>query len=190
MTLQNGVAGYAGARDTYLNVWYANSSLGTSELLRDRPGQYQTLVRFDVFTDEGGVVPAGSQIQSATLSVYKSSAYNYVYELHRVLRDWQESEATWNQARIGVPWTQVGAAGLGSDIAATADATGSAAWAAGWVDFDVTAAVQAIADGADNYGWKLVGVSGNGNTKQFHSSDYTGDPALRPKLIIQYSAAP
>ena len=99
-------------------------------------------------------------------------------------------QSHWFSVGAIVPWAEAGASGLDTDIAATADATGSTGWSSGWIDFDVTDAVQAMSDGADNYGWKLVGVSGNRNTKQFYSGDYTGDSSLRPRLTIQYSSAP
>jgi hypothetical protein len=61
-----------------------------------------------------------------------------------------------------------------------------APWAAGWVEFDVTGGVQAIAYGRSNYGWMLEGVSGNSNLKKFRSSEYAVDPATRPRLVIAY----
>jgi hypothetical protein len=55
------------------------------------------------------------------------------------------------------------------------------------MDIDVTSGVQAIAGGAPNFGWRLVGTAGNNNLKKFHSSEYTTQPTLRPKLIVNYS---
>ena len=60
-----------------------------------------------------------------------------------------------------------------------------------WLDFDVTSGVQAMKDGFENNGWRLI-VSTNErlfNIKMFHSSEYTGNTALRPKLVITYTTS-
>jgi hypothetical protein len=49
--------------------------------------------------------------------------------------------------------------------------------------------MQLISQGtAPNYGWRIVGVSGNNNTRKFYSSDYAVDPSLRPRLTVIYKS--
>ena len=187
VTLQDGVNGYAGTRDTYLSSYHSWLNFGTATSLLDG-SLYTGLVRFAIFQAEGGPVPNGATIESATLSLYKASYYDYTYQVTRLLRDWREGEATWSQWRSGQPWSVAGAKGAGSDLAAVADATAVVGWAPQWLTANVTAGVQAMATGQPNYGWRLVGVSGNGNDKQFLSREYAADPTLRPKLVVAYTA--
>lgn len=187
-TLQNGTGGYAGTRDTFLSNWNKTESNGTRTTLLDS-GAYVDLVRLAIFQSEGGPVPNGAIIVSAELGLYKVSDYNYTYEARRMLVDWDEATATWNQAAPSRPWAVAGAAGSGTDYAASVDATSSVGYAPGWLALDVTAAVQAMSTGTTpNYGWRLRGVAGNGNEKRFASREY-GVTEQRPRLIVQYVAS-
>lgn len=59
----------------------------------------------------------------------------------------------------------------------------------GWINFDVTSSVQemSLALSLANFGWRLKGVSGYTSAiKMFYSSEFTGMPSLRPKLVITY----
>ena len=104
-----------------------------------------------------------------------------------MLRNWSETQATWSQWQGAQGWSVAGANGVGSDYAATPDATVSVGWTPGWLNANVTAGVQAMSTGTPNYGWRLVGVSGNSNYKTWWSREYTTNPTLRPKLVIQYT---
>ena len=190
IVLQEGLNGYSGVRDVYLSFYSPENNFEGTAVLNERINNlyhYRTLLHFPIFQSEGGTVPDGATIESATLSLYKSSYYNYDYGAHRILKDWVASEVTWTQSRQGVPWSVAGADSVGGDISSTVDGSGSAGWTPGWMDIDVTSGVQAIAGGASNFGWRLVGTAGNNNLKKFHSSEYTTQPTLRPKLIINYS---
>jgi hypothetical protein len=132
-------------------------------------------------------VPNGATIVSARLAIYKSGAYDVQYAVHRLLVDWTEAGASWNNRLPGVPWNRAGANGAGTDHAATADATASVGWDPGWIDLDVTAGVQQMGSGASNFGWRLRAVSGYLNgLKRMHSSEFMDAVELRPKLVITY----
>ena len=73
-----------------------------------RPCDYRPLVRFAIFQSEGGPVPNGAVIQSATLALYKQY-YNDTLRLNALLKPWSESQATWTISQTGVPWTVGGA---------------------------------------------------------------------------------
>ena len=188
MTLQDGTNGYQGTADEYLDSYLPTYNRGDSAVLYERAGKYSLLVRFAIFQSEGGPVPDGATITSATLSLYKFSFYDHAYAVHRVLVPWTESEATWSQSRLGVPWSVAGADGVGTDITSQADDQAAAGWEPGWLSFDVTASVQEISLGAGaNHGWRLYPLSGNVNNKRFHSREYADNPLLRPSLTISYS---
>ncbi|GCL64403.1 Ig-like domain-containing protein [Pseudaquabacterium pictum] len=187
-TLQRGSAVPSQVWDTYLSSYHKTLNFGTTVKLQDQFALYPTLLRFAIFHSEGGPVPNGAQITSAVLSFYKYSSYDMQYGLHRVLKEWSETSATWNQRLPGVPWTVAGAAGAGTDYAATADGTASTSFNPGWVTFNVTAGVQQMSQNAldPNLGWVLRGVSGYASAlKLFHASE-SADPSLRPKLVISW----
>ena len=189
VTLQDGLNNYTGTRDTYLSSPQASTNFGSDIELRDinLSYQYHSLVRFAIFQSEGGPVPDGATIQSATLSLYKHSNHYYTYGAHRLLQDWDESEASWNERQAGVSWSVAGAADFGTDLALVADGEASISYDPGWLEFDVTSGLQAIGGGALNYGWRLVAISGyNSVAKRFRSREYADDATLRPKLTVVY----
>lgn len=189
ITLQRGAGPFAVA-DTYLSAYHQTLNFGANTGFQDQFSNYSSLMRFAIFQSEGGPVPNGTKITSATLSLYKYSYYNMVFALHRVLLDWSESSATWNRRLPGLSWSTAGANGLGTDIAATPDALASTNFNPGsWINFDVTSSVQgmSLAPSPANFGWRLKGVSGYTSAiKMFYSSEFTGMPSLRPKLVITY----
>jgi hypothetical protein len=188
VVLQDGTNGYGLTRDTYLSSYHQAASFGSSVTEINQKDSYTNLFRFAIFASEGGPVPDGAVIQSAIFGVYKASSYNVVFNLHRMLKDWSETGATWLQRLPGSPWGAPGALGADIDYASTPDAQASIGWDPGWVQFDVTTAVQAFATGQPNYGWRVRGTSGNlSNNKYFNTREYASDPSLRPKLSIQYA---
>lgn len=187
-TVQRGASPTAQVWDTYLSTYHKTLNFGTAVRVQDQQALYPTLLRFAIFQSEGGPVPNGAQITSATLSVYKYSSYNMSYALHRVLQDWSETAATWNQRLPGVAWATAGAGSAGTDYAAVADATAATDFNPGWVDFNVTAGVQQMSQAASpgNFGWRLRGTAGYlSGLKLFHASE-ASDPTLRPKLTITW----
>jgi hypothetical protein len=187
VTLQRGLNDYSFAADTYLSDYHKTTALGTSTRLQDSDKHYSSLLRFSIFQFEGGPVPNGANIRSATLSLYKYSAYDASYTVHRLLHDWQEGSATWNQRSPSTPWGTPGANGPDRDYRATPDATASVGYSAGWIEFDVTAAVQEMssANTAANYGWRLLAVKPHWSLKRFHTHE-ASNQHLRPKLVVTF----
>src|SRR5262249_30867836 len=141
MVLQRGVNGYTGVTDTYLDTYLrttVNGGLRTMNLDRT---SYTPLVHFAIFQSEGGPVPDGAVILSATLALYKQY-YDGSLRLNALLKPWAEKEATWTNSETGVVWSVGGAAGAGSDYESTADAVVSPSFNPGWVSFDVSSRVQ------------------------------------------------
>lgn len=188
--LQRGLNGFSLTADTYLSNYHKTLALGSSALMQDGGSNYTILTRFAIFQSEGGPVPNGAAIQSARLSLYKYSAYNMTYGAHRLLRQWEESTANWNQASSSAAWSLAGANAPDVDYLAIPDATASIGWETGWLEFDVTAAVQQMSNASPtgNHGWRIRGISGNiANLKKFHTGEYLANPELRPKLVISYN---
>jgi hypothetical protein len=189
VVLQRDLNGYAGVSETYLSVYHPNTTFGSATSMQDQGSSYKMLTRFAIFQSEGGPVPNGATIVSARLSIFKSTSYDMTYGLHQVLKPWSEGAATWISTGVGLAWAVPGAGGLGVDYASSSDATAAVEWAAGWLTFDVTGAVQQWSAGspASNRGWQVLGQSGNlGNRKKFHTSEFAADAALRPKLEVTF----
>ncbi len=185
IVLQDGRDGYTGTADTYLDGSLTTSPKGSEGVLNSIANQYNSLLRFAIFTEEGGPVEEGATITYAGLALYKSSYYDYTYRAHPLLVDWVENEATWVRAANGVPWNAPGAAGTGSDYAANGSPETYTGWDPEWVVLDVTDSVQSMSLGEQgNYGWQLLG-NGVNYHKIFRASEYSADPTLRPKLIIE-----
>jgi hypothetical protein len=189
VVLQRGVNANNLVGDTYLSTYSQTLSFGNVNNLLDYGAHYSTLVRFAVFQSEGGPVPNGANIQSAVLSLYKYSAYDMVYGVHRVLKNWSEATATWNRADASNLWSAPGSNAAGLDYASNADATGATGFSPGWINFDVTAAVQQMSGSTPtaNYGWRLRQISGYTSAlKRLYSSEFASDPTLRPKLVVRF----
>jgi hypothetical protein len=185
IVLQDGLGGYSGTTDTYLDGNHTIYPKGGEGVLHNLENMFNPLVRFAIFSNEGGPVPEGVTITNASLALYKSSYYNYTYRAHPLLIDWVESEATWIEASDGIPWHAPGAAGIDSDYAANGSPEANTGWDPEWVVLDVTDSVQSMSLGEQsNYGWQLTG-SGVNYHKTFRASEYPADPRLRPKLILQ-----
>jgi len=187
VTLQEGLNGYAGASDTYLDGTAHTAVRGASNPLYLDPFNYTPLVRFAIYQSEGGPVPDGAVLQSASLQLYKQS-YDDTLQVNALLKPWVESQATWNLAQTGISWSAGGAAGAGADYVSTPDDSLTPSFNPGWVSFDVTSRVQQWAgNSSTNYGWRLSQTTIGGNLKAFNSAEYTADTSLRPKLTVVYS---
>jgi len=193
-TFQNGrVVGdrvYAGTLDTQLReaaptTAYATSSLPLLVDAADsgKRNASQTLLQFaDIVGPEAGRIPAGAKILSARL-VVDSTDPGAGGRLHRLLTPWTAS-ATWNSWGGGVQadgleaaaayTAQVGVAALTPRVPVLAN-----------MAIDVTADVQAWANGAANHGWAFLPWVGGTDGWMFTSSE-AARIGSRPALEIDW----
>ena len=195
VVLTQGIGGYAGTRDTWIEQANGSRQHGNESVLvvdddtrnnifNDRRGY--GLIRFEgLFGEPGtGEVPAGVQIRRATLSLQVTNdidnpLFDPDFYVHRVLRSWDES-STWNS--LG----GLGAGDLSARIATFRgdnDPNGDELRR-----IDVTSAVQAWSQGAPNYGFAILPetISGNDDGIGIASSEL-GNPLLRPTLEVVYA---
>jgi len=108
-TLKNGEQGYSGTTDTWINAWenYVDTNYGDQPSLSLRPNNdHKTFLRFDLQD-----LPDDIVITAATLKLYDNgSGPDMTVNLHRMLRSWDQTTATYNQAGSGQPWSTPGGA--------------------------------------------------------------------------------
>lgn len=200
LILQEGLNGYGGTTDTFLDWWAQNTNYGSGETLNLRGGNYDygrqdirsPLIRFDL-----SPLPTGASVHSARLELYltwRSNAGSAYFSPYQVVRPWNESGATWQRATSSVYWGQPGCNDTSTDrlpdatdmVQPPPDITGV------WVTLDVTDMVRAwAANPESNLGMLLHDEGGNSVEYDFASSEHSS-ASLRPKLVIQYwdDAAP
>lgn len=157
--------------DAWINENSPTTNNGSATTLgvqsRNNGRNMRALVRFSLPS-----VPEGCIIQSASLSLFASSATNgRTLQALQIAGSWTESVVTWNN--------QPSTTGTAVNIP-----SGS-----GWREWTVTTMVQAMSNSA-NYGFLIrdasEGANGNGEPQQFHSRENTN----MPQLVITYTQAP
>ena len=193
---QNGVSGYQGTQDTWINEADKNSNYGNSSMLvadddttnswwRDRSGQ--VLLRFDdIIGDEVNQIPLGAKIERANLKLtliddIDHPLYNPDFEVYYMTRDWDEL-STWNS--------------LGNGLAMGDDFDGLINRFSGDNDsdeydirhIDIREAVQQWTDGEINYGLAIVSesISGNDDGIELFASE-TSQIMFRPALEVEFT---
>jgi hypothetical protein len=146
-----------------------------------------SLLRFDnIFGDGAGQVPMGATVHAAILTVgdILGNSTGDGGSIHRMLIPWQATNG-WNFFGDGVQNNGVEAA-----ITPTASAGDPAILnpnvSGGFLTFDLSADVQAWANGAPNYGWVFLPWLYAGDGWGFASSDHSWVMA-RPQLQVFYT---
>ena len=144
-----------------------NESIGSGDY------RARSLIQFDL-----SGTPAETMILSATCALYFYDSdpldREHTVGAYRIVEDWTESGATWNNA------SDIYDPSYCYDIALVAGAN------YGWYSWDVTQLVQEWVNGTyPNHGMMFKCIDGNSVTQGFHSSDAPAGN-LRPKLTITY----
>src|SRR3989344_5777553 len=197
--LKNGFDNYSGCVDSYIRGGSnKNKNFGKQNdtLVYENPYFYRGLMRFNnIFEREGGPIPDDAVIVNATLTLYKQDDKTHRdISFYQVLKNWSETEVTWNQAKNGVNWSEAGAnetytdrtEKLGSfSISCPFPFCGKA-----FYTVDITPVLEGYDRGLENNGLLLSKSEGEGSIFNFSSCDYinqtTGDISLRPKLTVNY----
>ena len=177
---QEGVNGYSGTTDAYINRWAATTNYGNATTFSVRYNdEHAGLVRFDL-----AALAPGSTVTAATLELYVVSSGNSNHlqvDAYQLLHAWGESSVTWN-----TPWSSPGANAVGADRAATpaASALVTPNDVGRWITLDLRALVQGWVNApGTNHGVLLRATAAipNGGivTYSFAASEYS-ETARRP----------
>ncbi|MCK9622405.1 MAG: DUF4347 domain-containing protein, partial [Methylobacter sp.] len=182
-TFQEGVSGYTGTTDTYLDSTLSGTNYGASGTLQIITplllgSTQQSLISFDLSS-----IPAGSIVTSASVTFTASSAIALLpsVDMYKMLSSWSESTSTWSSLGSGVSTDN-------SEASSTADASwGALLGLNGTATFSsasMASTVQSwINNPASNNGWLLTaGIT----SVQFYSSE-EATIAYRPQLSITYT---
>jgi hypothetical protein len=189
VSFQQGTGGYTGAVDTYTNAADLTSHASSASLTVDvSPGPQQALLKFGaLFASEGGPIPNGATIASATLALNITNLTDSTIGFHPMLQAWADTalyttfgSTPWNST-AGIQVDNIEAATT-PDASRTFPATGTNQ------TVDVTARLQAWAvSPASNFGWVVNETVDN--SVVFDSAEGT-TPANRPTLSVTYTFSP
>lgn len=195
LVFQDGQAGYAGTRDAVVrsnetaspgdsrDVNYGSEPSMSIDGDDGSPGAKPNhgLIRFGGVFGPGGV-QAGETIVSATLSVYAFDPGSGM-SVHDLLIDWNESLVTWNSLVAGIQAD--GSEAVALPLATIGANNSTANVGTGWLNFDVTASLQAVQAGTlPGFGWALLPFAAGTNGIDLYTREFAGDPALRPLLSV------
>jgi len=158
---------------------YIGENNGAAQLVR-------TLIQFDLTSLPTLYVPSTGTL---SLWLYSNQSSNLrSYRMYRVIRNWVESEATWNIYSTGNNWATAGGYDASdcelthvasTDLAAAAS-TGEKTW-----DIDATSLEEMCNGIWTNHGWLMKNATEVNDQQRFRSSNY-GTAGERPKLVFTY----
>lgn len=192
VSIQEGVNGYTGMVDTYLNSNAATTNYGSSLTLSTREAN-PTIVMLMKW-DLAGKLPAGARVLDASLTLNVTIPSNDVFWVWPLAREWTEDGATWNATGTGVNWTTAGAASTSGSTKdyeptrlawlASKSPTGANTFVSEWA---FKYQVQSWIDSpATNFGVRLASVNDGLNKEAKVSSSEATTSSQRPALTIVY----
>lgn len=172
--------------DTYIDGGHATTNYGTAgSIFVDGKPDHGALLKWDLSS-----IPAGSTLQSATLSINVTGASADTYEIYELKRTWSEPQATWKKSNSSTNWQSAGAQGAldrGSTVLGTVTAS-----ATGLRTVVLNAAGLAVVQGwlnnpATNFGFVLQDYANGTDDDLVFSSREATVAANRPQLQVVYA---
>jgi hypothetical protein len=187
VSFQDGVApspSYAGTIDTTLKQVAPTTNYGSETTLYadgdDGSGvDLATLIQWGV-----SGIPAGSVVQSASITLRISNSTANTYNVYGLVRPWSESQATWQNATTSTAWATAGAMAASDRGAVVGTITGSTGTRTVALNGAGISLVQSWVDGGTNAGISIASAT-NTDGLDVRSSEYT-TASYRPKLTITY----
>lgn len=185
-----GENGYTGGRETYVQQANPNAALGAETAISidasDGGGVSQALIGFDGIVG-ASAIPAGAIISNAKLELTVDSAGSGL-TMYRMLSDWSEATSTWNSLVNGIQADGVEASSTAS-LSIGANNSAANVFEA-FIVLDVTADVQAWANGTANFGWAMLPFIPNGTNGIDFITKEDLAVSSRPLLTVTYTVIP
>ena len=185
MLFQQGLDGYQGCADTFLDSWNQQGNMGQGGTFSVRQSNVRVgLIRFDLSS-----IPADISIKDATLGLWSATEGGdrpLYLRAYLMQRPWVEGAANWIEAQAGSLWAGPGASGIGVDRLGEPIAELVVDDERPWSDLDLTETVQYwVVNPGDNYGLLLLAEGGVNVEYQFASAQWW-DQGSRPKLQVAH----
>ncbi len=193
-SFQNGLlptAGYAGQTDTTITAGFPSDTFGSENTVYIDGDDFTYFVTRGLLRWTLTGIPAGSVVESVSLTVNMVEQSNAPVAVYGVRQSWSETTATWLQRSTNNPWQTPGAGGT-NDRGTTLETLPAGVFnGLGFrtANFGqaVRCQVQRWVDApATNFGLNLLTSSGDGMD---FSSNQEPSAGLRPKLTVGYSPA-
>ena len=178
LTFEQGVNGYTGTVDTFLQEASPNKNNSEANSLNidasDRDGEVHGLLSFeDLFGNQEGQIAPKTEIVSARLELDVHNPGDSI-EFYRMVRDWSDND-TWNSLENGIQ-------NNGIEAASNAELSTSSV-STGLLSVDVTDSVRDWQSDPDlNFGWAILPTGVNG--VDFYSAESNN----QPRLIVEYDS--
>lgn len=165
--------------DTYLEANNPDQNNGGHNVVSVDADPLQIgLTRYDLSS-----IPPAAQVVSAELVIYVNNPIeDGDLDLYRLLEDWNEYEATYNERTAGVPWSGPGA-GDGTYDPTLVLSFAPRTVGTYTVGLPATLVQSWVTQPETNYGLVWVSTSQNGRGAVFHSSENGTDP---PIIRVRY----
>jgi hypothetical protein len=170
-------------KDNYLDEGGLNSNYGSETFLEIVEGikDMRPLIEFNL----SGI--SGLDIISSTVWLFRydgNSNNDATVNVHRIISPWTESGSCWNTYDGSNDWPVNNNGGDWNNT--VEDSITIIADRYGWYSWDITTLTNCWNNNTyPNYGIIFLN-SADDPAESFYSSDYSADPNLRPKLIIDY----
>jgi hypothetical protein len=181
--------------DTYIRDSAPTANFGAASPLLAGVALAGSPVQRCLFKFSLADLPSGATITSVNLQLIATAGprENSNFDLNRVLNDWTETGATWNERMAGTPWGAPGSQ-AGTDFVANPSVTAplqpvlDPATTNDFSSPGMVADVQMWLDDPDtNFGWILHATGGQSSSgRQVASRE---NASLRPVLTIDYTVS-
>lgn len=181
--------------DTYISSNAATSNYGTATSFQ--AGTYGPIIRHGLIKFDLSDIPDSEVCDSAILSLWLQTdlaTKDTTFDLHRVLRNWVENQATYNIYSTGNNWATAGGMGAGDCVATRMGVSGTISQTASLnseIQITITDLTEfkKMYDGTyTDYGWLIKSTSETDyDIWGFHSRE-ASTSGYRPKLVVTTSA--
>ncbi|HEY6560716.1 MAG TPA: DNRLRE domain-containing protein [Polyangiaceae bacterium] len=187
VSFQNGVlptSAYAGTTDSSIKQATATTNFGNATSLEVDGDDGSGVDKSGAIRWALSGIPAGSIVQSASITLRTINETNNTYNVFELRRPWNESQVTWQSAATGSPWATAGALGATDRGPIVGTVTGPVGSATIPLNSAGIALVQGWVNGGTNAG-VVIAHATNTNGIDFASSEHA-TLSYRPRLTITY----